>query len=144
MERKCDIGHEIHAVSNLLGRKVEAGRRERGMENVSPMQIWIIRYLHDHREVDVFQKDIERDFTITRSTVTGILKLMEKNGYIVRKTVPEDARLKKLVLTEKGDDILHGVCDHIKETERMLLRGFSEEEVEMLRRLLEKLKKNLL
>lgn len=138
-----DVGHEIHAISNLLGRKVEAEKRERGMEGMTPMQIWIISYLHDHREQDIYQKDIERDFTITRSTVTGILKLMEKNGYILRMAVPEDARLKKLILTEKGDATLHMVQAHIEETERTLLKGMTDEEVKTLMYLLSKLKKNL-
>ena len=32
----------------------------------------------------VFQRDIEREFSITRSTVTNILQLMERKGYIQR------------------------------------------------------------
>lgn len=143
MKKRRDVGHEIHALSNLLGRRVEAGKRERGMGEITPMQIWIIRYLHDHQEKAVFQKDIERDFSITRSTVTGILQLMEKNGYIDRMTVPEDARLKKLVLTEKGENLLHMVCEHVTETEKMLIRGMTEEEVDTLFRLLDKVKQNL-
>ena len=107
------------------------------------MQTWIIRYLHDHRDQDVFQRDFERDFTITRSTVTGILQLMEKNGYILRMSVPSDARLKKIVLTEKGSALYEQMQDHIRETERLLIRGLTEEEVETLLKLLEKVKENL-
>ena len=143
MERRRDVGPEIHAVSNLLGRRVEAEKRERGMGEVTPMQIWIIGYLHDHCEQDVFQKDIERAFTITRSTVTGILKLMEKNDYNVRMAVPEDARLKKLVLTRKGEDLLQSVREHRNEMERVLEDGMTEEEVNTLFPLLDKLIENL-
>ncbi len=35
---------------------------------------------------EIFQKDIEAEFNIRRSTATGILKLMEKNGFINRQT----------------------------------------------------------
>lgn len=143
MNKRKDVGHEIHAVSNLLCRRIEAGRRERGMGDITPMQIWIIGYLHDHCDQDIFQRDIERDFTITRSTVTGILKLMEKNGYIARTAVPEDARLKKLVLTEKGDAILQAVHEHRNEMERVLVNGMTEQEINILFELLEKLKQNL-
>lgn len=141
--KRREIGHEIHAVSNLLGRRIEAEKRMRGMQDITPMQIWIVGYLHDHKEEDIFQKDIEREFTITRSTVTGILKLMEKNGLIYRISVQEDARLKKLILTEKGEDMFQSVRNHIDETERMLSKGLSEEEVNTLFELLEKIKKNL-
>ncbi len=56
----------------------------------------------------MFQRDIEREFSITRSTVTNILQLMERKGYIERRSVPQDARLKQLVLTEEG------ICFHEK------------------------------
>ena len=144
MEKRRDVGHELHAISNLLGRKIEAGKRERGMGDITPVQIWIIRYLYEHQGKDVFQKDIEKDFSITRSTVTGILKLMEKNDYIERVTVPKDARLKKLVLTEKGKKLLHMVCEHVSETNNMLINGMTDEEVDTLFRLLDKVKQNLL
>ena len=143
VEKRKDVGPVIHAVSNLLSRRVDAEKRERGMAEVTPMQIWIIGYLHDHCDQDIFQKDIERAFTITRSTVTGILKLMEKNGYIMRITVPEDARLKKLVLTKKGEDILQKVREHRDEMERLLVNGMTEEEINALFQLLDKLKQNL-
>lgn len=142
MQRR-DLGHEIHAVSNLLGRRVDEGKRQRGIADLSPVQSWIIRYLYEHADRDVYQKDIEREFTITRSTVTGILQLMEKNGYIVRMAVPSDARLKKIVLTEKGDSLYHVVQNHIRETERLLKKGMTKEEVDTLLSLLEKVKENL-
>lgn len=141
--RKREVGHEIHAISKLLGRRIEAEKREQGISDVTTMQIWIIGYLYDHRDREVYQKDIERDFTITRSTVTGILKLMEKKGFIRRTTVPEDARLKKLILLEKGEVLLKGVRSHIEQTEKMLVQGLSEEEVETLFRLLEQIRNNL-
>lgn len=143
MERK-DVGHEIHSVSNLLGRKIDEEKRLRGMSDVTPVQIWIIRYLYDRRERDIFQRDIERDFTITRSTVTGILKLMEKKGYITRVNVPEDARLKKIILTEKGSNLRNQVVNHIEESERRLVRGMTEEEIDTFLELLRKIKENLL
>ena len=40
---------------------------------------WIIGdYLASNRDKDIFQKDIEYNFSIRRSTVSGILQLMEK------------------------------------------------------------------
>lgn len=39
----------------------------------------------------MFQKDIEEAFNITRSSVTGVVKLMEQKGYIRRESVAGDA-----------------------------------------------------
>lgn len=142
MEKK-DVGHEIHAISNMLGRKIDEGKRRRGMVDISPVQTWIIGYLWKRQDRDIYQKDIERDFNITRSTVTGNLKLMEKKGYIVRVGVPCDARLKKIILTEEGIRLEEEVREHIRETEELLVKGMTEEEVDTLLSLLERIKKNL-
>lgn len=141
--RKRDVGREIHALSNLLGRRIEAEKKQQGMQDVTPMQTWIIGYLQEHKGQDIFQRDIERDFTITRSTVTGILKLMEKNGLIYRVSVPEDARLKKLILTKTGEAMYQKVRQHIEDTERMLVQGFTEDEVEALLNMMDRLRVNL-
>lgn len=141
--RKRDVGREIHALSNLLGRRIEAEKKQKGMQNVTPMQTWIIGYLHEHKGQDIFQRDIERDFTITRSTVTGILKLMEKNGLIYRVSVPEDARLKKLILTKTGEAMHQAVRQHIDDTERMLVQGFTEEEVDNFMSMMDRVRVNL-
>ena len=51
----------------------------------------------------MYQKDIEEEFRIRKSTVTGILKLLEKNGFIRRESVPQDARLKRIVPTARAE-----------------------------------------
>ena len=94
------IPAQIRRVDNLIFRKINQFARENGVEQATPMHGWIIEYLYRHRNEPVFQRDIEREFSITRSTVTNILQLMERKGYIQRLSVPQDARLKQLVLTE--------------------------------------------
>ncbi len=95
-------------MDNLIFRRLNQFSRANGVEQTTPMHGWIIEYLYRHRNEPVFQRDIEREFSITRSTVTNILQLMERKGYIQRLSVPQDARLKQLVLTEEG------ICFHEK------------------------------
>ena len=66
------------------------------------MNGWIMRYLYENRKKDIFQKDIEKFFSIGRSTVTNIIQILEKKGYVRRESVEYDARLKKVILTEQG------------------------------------------
>ena len=100
------IPAQIRRVNNLIFRKINAFSRANGLEQGTPMHGWIVEYLYSHQNEPVFQRDIERDFSITRSTVTNILQLMERKGYIERQSVPQDARLKMLVLTAKGLEFL--------------------------------------
>ena len=95
------IPAQMRRVNNLIFRKINQFHRENEVEDVTPMHEWILSYLFWHRDEPVYQRDIEREFSITRSTVTNILQLMERKGYIERQSVPQDARLKRLVLTER-------------------------------------------
>ena len=96
------IPAQVRRVNNLIFRKINQFHRENNVDNVTPMHDWIMSYLYWHKNDPVYQRDIEREFSITRSTVTNILQLMERKGYIERQSVPQDARLKRLILTEEG------------------------------------------
>lgn len=57
-------------------------------DSLTVMQKHILKFIlleTLHREI--YQKDIEEEFQIRKSTVTGILQLMEKNGFIYRESV---------------------------------------------------------
>ena len=72
-----------------------------------------------------FQRDVERAFGLSRSTATGILQLMEKNGLILRESVHNDARLKSLVPTEKAAHLDAQIGESLRRTEQRLTRGLS-------------------
>ena len=101
MEREIhNIGLIVKCLDNTIMRRALDDIPEE--ERLPVMQGWIIKYLHDNQRADVFQKDIEKDFHIARSTVTSLVKQMEGEGYIARVGVERDSRLKKIILLEKG------------------------------------------
>ena len=102
IRRDEKIGFEIRKLDHMIARNLQAHVKAAGIDEITLMHGWIIRYLYANRDRDIFQKDIERYFSIGRSTVTNIIQLMEKKGFIGRESVEHDARLKKVVLTEKG------------------------------------------
>ena len=75
------IGHEIKVLNQVLQRKLIYSAKDKGVDKLTLMHGWIIAYLYDHCDEDVYQKDIENAFSIARSTVTSILKLMEKKNF---------------------------------------------------------------
>lgn len=94
-----------------------------------------------HKEV--YQKDIEEEFQIRKSTVTGILKLMEKNGFIWRESVKKDARLKRILPTKKSEALRPNILSHINEAESRLTHGISDEELHICKQVLQKMLQNL-
>ena len=92
MQRK--IGIDIHRLDNRIRRYVQRSVTQYEMEAVSGTNGRIVRFLSEHADRDVYQKDLESEFGITRSTASRVLRLMEQKGLVERQSVPHDARLK--------------------------------------------------
>ena len=104
---------------------------------------WIISYIAENYNRDVFQRDLEKEFDITRSTASKNVDLLVENGFIEREPVDYDARLKKLVLTEKATEVFKIMRNDRATLESQMLKGFSDEEKAQLRSFLKRLSSNL-
>ena len=143
MEYEKDIGFQIRALSHLVKRIVDQTAFTKEEIHPTGVQGWIIGYLYNNRHKEVFQRDIQEQFSIRRSTVTGILQLMEKNGFITRSSVDRDARLKRLELTPKAVELHERFGRSIRQVEERLAQSLTEEEKSEFIRLCEKIRENL-
>ena len=138
------IGHELKSAVNLLDRRMHTCDGLFTGKRATPMQGRITKYLYENADKgDLFQRDLEQYFSIRRSTATGILNLMEHSGLLCRESVDYDARLKKLVLTERGREYHLRFSRHIAETEALMSRGLTAEELECFFSVMEKIRANL-
>lgn len=136
------VGLAIRRLDHVLRKNLEVGVREEGIDEITLMHGWIIRYLYENKDKDVFQKDIEKNFSICRSSVTGIIQIMEKKGYISREFVAHDARLKKVMLTEKGIRSHQKIEELISWQNEQLTQGIDEEELQIFLKVAEQLRIN--
>ena len=84
----------------------------------------------DISDEDVFQKDLEAEFQMARSTASGILQSMEKKQLIIRESIPRDARLKRLVLTPKGMEFQMEIIDNFARIQKALSADIPEKKLE--------------
>ena len=91
---------------------------------------------------DVYQRDIEQWFNIRRSSVTALLQGMEQDGFITRCAVEKDARLKRLVATEKGLACYAEIEAAIAQFEQDLQTGIDPAQSAAARAVLEQTLKN--
>lgn len=143
MEKDHRLGFEIKTVANLLKREIGSSGRGKYVANVTGTNGFIIEYLAENAGRDVFQRDLEKKFSVRRSTMSSIIVRMEEKGFLVRLPVERDARLKKLVLTEKGWEIHATMERAVEDAEKKLAGGLSGEEIELLFSLLGRLRRNL-
>lgn len=122
------VGRKINILSHKIKRRIGKVGLEYG---ISTMQAKILGFIYNNSEdKDIFQKSIEEEFDIRRSSVTSVLTLMEKNELIKRVSVSEDARLKKIILTDKGIEVNKLVYREIFEIERVIYESLSKEELD--------------
>lgn len=133
---------ELKALSNLIHRKFDQSKTKLST-NLTGMQSWIVGYLYVNLDKDIFQRDIEAEFSVRRSTVTGILNLMEKHDLIIRKSVENDARLKKIILTNKAIAIQETIINDIEKFEEHITKGITKEELNTLYHILDKIRLNI-
>lgn len=130
------FGKKIHYISHALKRNIDRKVEQFGVTGV---QVRILGYIAGESKVrEVYQRDIEEAFDRRRSTVTNVIQNLEKNGFIKRESVESDARLKKVVLTEKGNKVNEIVYRTILEEEEKILGHMTEEEIEQFYALLQK------
>lgn len=143
------IGFDIKQLAILIGRAFDTKllndgqfQNENGC-NLTIMQSHIIGFIYFHKNHTVTQKDLETEFARRRSTITGILKLMEKNGLITREYSKKDARIKLVTLTNKAILLHKNIMTKLDEFNKNLEQGLTQQEIDTFRSIIEKIKQNL-
>ncbi len=132
-EESKRIGRRLRILNNLVRRHVDNSCTKKQIDELTGTNGWILGYIHRNSDKPVYQRDLEREFGITRSTASKVVILMEKKGFITHEAAPHDARLKRLVLTDRSREIVSMMDANAKSTEKKLTDGFSEEELATLR-----------
>ena len=123
--KQKSIGMEIRSLTNLIKRHIENSHHFQYAQRITGVNGWIIAYLYQNENRDVFQRDLEEKFTITRSTISRVLKVMEQKGLVKRQSVDLDARL-KTGFNKKAKDIYQGIVEDLRDVETRLMEGFSQ------------------
>ena len=137
------LGLEIHRLEKMMARRRGYSAAHQDADRLTGMHGYLIRYLYENRGRDVFQRDIEKAFSISRSTVTVTLQLMEKNGLITRSSVEQDARLKKLELTPRAIELHERIERSVRQVEERISHCLTPEEKETFIHLCEKIRADL-
>ena len=140
MER---LGLEIIRLNNLISRNISNLETISLLNEISNSNGFILRYIEEHEDEVITQKDIEKAFSITRSTSSTVLSLMEKKELIVREVLKEDNRVKKVLITDKGKKINSDIKKEIDQFELNLIKGFNDDELKQFLFYIDKLKENL-
>lgn len=143
MKSQFPIGLHINKLSRLISRKVDAAVLSAIDDNITVSRAYVIDFITYNNDRDVFQKDLEMEFDLKRSSVSLMLNNMEKHNLIKRVPVAEDARLKKIILTEKAIELSKKIAYAIDSVEGILAENLNQDEINTFLNLLNKIRTNI-
>ncbi len=120
------VGAEVKMISNMIHRRLMAGINSEE-DQVTASNGWILGYIGAQGDREVYQRELEERFRIRRATVSKTLGLMEQKGLIERVPVKHDARLKRLLLTEKGRRYNEEMIAEFDRVEKEITEGIPPE-----------------
>lgn len=95
------------------------------------------------REEGITQLELAKAAGLKPPTVSVALRHLEEEGYIIRKTDEEDMRAVHVYLSNKGHALERDNIERIEALDSEMMRGFSEEETELLKKMLLRIRDNL-
>jgi len=91
----------------------------------------------------IIQEQLADMIKIDRTTASRAIKKLETKGLIEKQEDPQNQKVKKLFVTEKGNDIYPFIKRENEYSNLVALEGLSDEESETILRLLTKVRKNV-
>ncbi|SHJ93101.1 MarR family winged helix-turn-helix transcriptional regulator [Epilithonimonas mollis] len=130
-----NIDKAIRAYRNYAQRQL----RENGF-NITIDQWLIIKALLENPEIT--QNEIGNLVFKDNASVTRIIELLVKSGFITRKVHPTDRRKTNLSVTKSGKDIIEKVQNLVENNRSVALQNVSRQELKIMNNTLLKIAEN--
>ncbi|KOY75962.1 Transcriptional regulator [Apilactobacillus kunkeei] len=135
-----NIGRQLKIASTQLTKQFDKFAIQ---YDLTSMQMSVIDFLTLFKDQEMFQKDIEREFNIRRSTASTLLKRMEDKGLVRRVESNKDARQKQVILTDLAVQYEDDIQKFMVETQQQIHSFLSDEEYAALESSLDKIIKHM-
>jgi len=141
LKSDIDIGMLMSQVDRLCTKKFVQNARKFGMD-ISQDQWMVIGPIWKQKGIS--QKEIAEYCGKDKTSVTKIIDTLEKKNLLVRYSDQIDQRIKRVVLSNKGKDLMKNVMPVIEQHRNDLLEGIKNKEIETFKIVLKKIHNNLI
>ena len=141
LKSDIDIGMLMSQVDRLCTKKFVQNARKFGMD-ISQDQWIVIGPIWKQKGIS--QKEIAEYCGKDKTSVTKIIDTLEKKNLLVRYSDQIDQRIKRVVLSNKGKDLMKNVMPVIEQHRNDLLEGIKSREIETFKVVLKKIYNNLI
>ena len=138
---ESNILFEIKRIEHLAMQNLMKGKNLE--KHPSPTQMRIMQYMMEHKNEDIYQKDLENHLNMSRATISNVLDTMEKNDIIERFYDEVDTRAKKVKITKKIFDLFDETKKEIKTIENKMINNIPNKDMETFKKVLNQMENNL-
>ncbi|MGL5416108.1 MAG: MarR family winged helix-turn-helix transcriptional regulator [Clostridium sp.] len=96
-----------------------------------------------YKQNGISQKEIADALHVKPSTITVMIKRLEKTEFIYKQADEKDGRVSRIFLSSKGFEVCEKLKILTRKMDKICLENFTNEEIETLNNLLLKVKANL-
>lgn len=139
-EKERDIGLLLKQINKQIKKRFDEDLQE---YDLTLSQSRVLFFLGFRKEEKTSLKDIEEHLQVTHPTVVGIVKRLEEKGFVITESDSVDRRVKLVFITEKTKGMIQNIDKRGKMMDKKLLKGFSDQEIRELRRMLSIIEHNL-
>lgn len=141
---EVESGMLLHQLVRAHHNACNASLGRRGLRDVcSPRLLLELFHWPDASEQPPTQKELADRLHCAPPTIAASLKVLERQGYVERRTDEKDSRRNRISITQKGRDAIRSAMDGFRKVDEYMYHGFSTEERELVygfhRRMLENL-----
>jgi len=135
------IVYFISKVKKKMTTFIEKSLNEKGLYDLVPSYGNILTALYDNNG-KLSMKETGQLVGKDKSTITALVNKLLKLGYVQKEKCLKDRRITYIILTEKGKAIEDKVNLISKQVNLVAYKGFSEEDKDVLLKLLKKMNNN--
>lgn len=135
------LGRKIKLISQQIKYRMDKEMEEL---DITFSQMQVLRFLEEHEGEKITQKILSNEFNVKHSTMAGILQRMQEKDLIKIVVDSENKKYKNIYRSEKAIKIKEQIGEYIKSTESILIEDFTESEIELIHKLLDKIHNNLI
>ncbi|CUH94719.1 hypothetical protein P22_0785 [Propionispora sp. 2/2-37] len=129
------VGHLIQQISHLLEQLYNKNLANEDL-SISHARVIYLLYQND----GMTQSELQQDLLIKASSITKLIDVLAQKGLVKRETSREDARIKRIYLTDEGRKKEEKLCKIREETEARLLHMLTKNEKKELISMLKSIK----
>ena len=138
--RKNDIIFLVKYLSKLIDKDFDNRLSEYDLTGQQGRILFFVACKTDIEHLEVHQNDIENEYHLSKSTVSGIVKRMNKKNLI---SIEKQHPYAILRPTDEGRKIIHQLRENRNIAVKRLLKGLDNEQREILNKDLNKLIENM-